>query len=210
MAATCVDVGGRQFPQALMVALMVVVTDEGGEVCFILPLGDYYEFYLLWWFAWSIMIGQFMSKFATNTSVRMLFVMMVIFPSIPLSIWFSVLYIYHSGGIEISPTWNLAMMTVGIVFVINTFDSLIRLYTDSLNLATKRLVRAMFIGGNFIIMAGLTAAYAFLGLKMEYVGLTVIFIYCVVYFNILRNRQTVFTNLSCPNLDEESEQETAA
>ena len=172
---------------------------------FILPIGDYHEFYLLWWFAWSIMIGQFMSKFATKTSVRMLFLLMVIFPSIPLSIWFSVLYIYHSGGIEISPTWNFAMMTVGIVFVINTFDSLIRLYTDSLNLTPERFGKAKFIGGNFLIMAGLTAAYAFLGLKMEYVGLTVIFIYCVVYFNILRKRKEVFTNLDCPSLTKTEE-----
>ena len=25
---------------------------------FVLPINDYHEFYLFWWFAWSIMIGQ--------------------------------------------------------------------------------------------------------------------------------------------------------
>ena len=30
---------------------------------FILPLSDYHAFYLFWWFAWSIMIGQFVSRF---------------------------------------------------------------------------------------------------------------------------------------------------
>ena len=30
---------------------------------FIFPLSDYHAFYLFWWFAWSIMIGQFVSRF---------------------------------------------------------------------------------------------------------------------------------------------------
>lgn len=166
----------------------------------IIPFNDYHEFYLLWWFAWSIMIGQFMAKFASNTSLGMLFILMVICPSIPLSIWFAVLYTYHSGGIEISTFWNFAMIGVGIVFVMNTFDSLIRLYTDSLDLTVQRFGIAKFIGGNFLIMSILTAAYAFLGFEMKMVGLIVIFIYSVVYLNILRKRKLVFNKLDCPDV----------
>src|SRR6056300_914896 len=29
---------------------------------FVLPMTDYHEFFLFWWFAWSIMIGQFTSR----------------------------------------------------------------------------------------------------------------------------------------------------
>ncbi|WP_417223402.1 BCCT family transporter [Amphritea sp.] len=169
---------------------------------FIIPFSDYHEFYLLWWFAWSIMIGQFMSKFATRTTVKMLFVLMVLFPSIPLSIWFAVLYIFHAGSIEISPFWNTAMIVVGIVFVINTFDSLIRLYTDSLNITTKRFGRLNYVVMNIIIMSCLTIAYAYLGLEMEMVGVTVVFLYGVIYFNVIRRRKEVFDDLSCEHVNE--------
>ena len=30
---------------------------------FVLPFSDYHAFYLFWWFAWSIMIGQFVARF---------------------------------------------------------------------------------------------------------------------------------------------------
>ncbi|MDH4066686.1 MAG: BCCT family transporter, partial [Acidobacteriota bacterium] len=30
---------------------------------FVLPMSDYHAFYLFWWFSWSIMIGQFVSRF---------------------------------------------------------------------------------------------------------------------------------------------------
>jgi len=30
---------------------------------FVLPITEYHEFYLFWWFSWSIMIGQFVSRF---------------------------------------------------------------------------------------------------------------------------------------------------
>ena len=52
---------------------------------FILPLTDYHEFYLFWWFAWSIMIGQFTSRFVGGLKTWQVLASLLIFPSIPLA-----------------------------------------------------------------------------------------------------------------------------
>jgi choline-glycine betaine transporter len=162
---------------------------------FLVPFSDYHEFYLFWWFSWSIMIGQFMAKFASEMSVRRLAGLMIVVPSIPLALWFAVLYIYHSDAVVI-PIWlNLAMVTLGALFVVNSLDSLIRLYTDNLSLTVVRLGKWPFIGLNFLIMAALVGAYALLGFKIEHVGLTVILLYAVVYTFMLRQRRDVLDQL---------------
>lgn len=162
---------------------------------FLVPFSDYHEFYLFWWFSWSIMIGQFMAKFASEMSVRRLAGLMIVVPSIPLALWFAVLYIYHSDAVVI-PLWlNLAMVTLGALFVVNSLDSLIRLYTDNLSISVVRLGKWPFIGLNFLIMAGLVGAYALLGFKIEHVGLTVILLYGVVYVFMLRQRRDLLDQL---------------
>lgn len=162
---------------------------------FLVPFSDYHEFYLFWWYSWSVMIGQFMAKFASEMSVRQLGMLMIVIPSIPLSLWFAVLYIFHDDAINI-PTWlNLAMVSVGIVFVINSLDSLIRLYTDNLKMPVERLGKTNFILVNFAIMVALTAAYRFLGFKIEHVGLTVIGLYAVTYVVMFRRRELVLRQL---------------
>jgi glycine betaine transporter len=158
---------------------------------FLTPITDYHEFYLFWWFAWSIMIGQFMAKFASVMSVRRLAMLMIVIPSIPLALWFGVLYVYYSETINI-PSWlNLAMVTIGVVFVVNSLDSLIRLYTDNLNMPVERLGKWPFIAANFVIMVALVGAYRFLSFRIEHVGLVVIAIYVVAYVAIFRKRALV-------------------
>lgn len=99
---------------------------------FATPISDYHEFYLFWWFAWSLMIGQFVARFVSNMPIWQLALSMVFLPAIPIGLWFSVLFIYHQNTIEI-PVWlNWFMISVGIVFVINSLDSLIRLYSANL------------------------------------------------------------------------------
>jgi glycine betaine transporter len=96
---------------------------------FTTPITEYHEFYLFWWFSWSIMIGQFVARFVGGLPAWRLAFAMVVLPTIPLALWFSVLYIYFQQQIVI-PTWlNNLMIFVGIVFVVNSLDSLIRLYT---------------------------------------------------------------------------------
>lgn len=150
---------------------------------FILPLNDYHGFYLYWWFAWSIMIGQFTSRFVGGLKTYQVFFAMLIFPSIPIALWFSVLYHYHLEGINTVGIRNLAMVVVGIIFVINSLDSLIRLYTDNLNLTVSRLGKAKYIILNITALSLLTLLFKLDFLEIQWVGALVIglFFACFVY-----------------------------
>ncbi len=141
---------------------------------FVLPLNDYHAFYLFWWFAWSIMIGQFTSRFVGGLKTYQVLAAMLIFPSIPIAIWFSVLYQYHEAGIATAGLKNIAMVFVGVVFVINSLDSLIRLYTDNLNLTVKRLGKFNYIALNVVALSLLTLLFKFDFLQIQWVGALVI------------------------------------
>ncbi len=146
---------------------------------FITPINDYHQFYLMWWFSWSIMIGQFMAKFAGNMTIRQLLVSMLIIPSIQLAVWFSVLYGYYSNATSVPDFWKICMVVVGIIYVVNSLDSLTRLYTDNLNLTTERLGRFKYALLNLTLLMSLVALYKFAPdlMQIQYVGLTVIFLY---------------------------------
>lgn len=150
---------------------------------FVLPLNDYHEFYLYWWFAWSIMIGQFTSRFVGGLRTYQVLAAMLVFPSIPIAIWFTVLYYYSANGLETAGFYNIAMAIVGITFVINSLDSLIRLYTDNLNLSVTRLGRAKYFIGNLTALSLLTLLFKLDFLQIQWVGAVVIGIFftCLAY-----------------------------
>ncbi|KII14827.1 BCCT family transporter [Phaeobacter sp. S60] len=150
---------------------------------FVLPLTDYHEFYLFWWFAWSIMIGQFTSRFVGGLTTWQLLAALLVFPSIPLAVWFSVLYFYHLNTIPTAGLINWSMTVVGILFVINSFDSLIRLYTDNMNLSAERLGKLPYVLGNAVALFALTLAFQSQWLQIQWVGTVVIGIYiaCLIY-----------------------------
>lgn len=148
---------------------------------FVLPLTDHHAFYLFWWFAWSIMIGQFVSRFVGGLRTWQLLLALLVIPSIPIAIWFSVLYYTFINGVAIPPLYNLAMVTVGVVFVVNSLDSLMRLYTDNLDLTVARFGRWRYVAGNWLVMYGLILLYQFTPLKIEWIGLMVIAIYLAIY-----------------------------
>ena len=58
------------------------------------PLSDYHEFYLFWWFTWSLMIGQFIARFWLG-SARLRSSRCCRFPLSSLALWFAVLYQFH-------------------------------------------------------------------------------------------------------------------
>jgi glycine betaine transporter len=155
---------------------------------FVTPITDTHAFYLYWWFAWSIMIGQFVARFLGGLKTWQLLVALLVIPSIPIAVWFSVLYYYHTHAIEINSITKLAMIVVGIVFVINSLDSLIRLYTVNLNLTADKLGRRNYILGNWITMFGLILLYQFTPFKIEWVGLIVIALYGAVYMLLFARR----------------------
>ncbi len=141
---------------------------------FILPINAYHEFYLFWWFAWSIMIGQFTARFVGGLRTYQVLLSMLIFPSIPIGIWFVGLYYYHLNELNISGFIKGSMVAVGVIFVVNSLDSLIRLYTDNLNLTVERLGKTRYFMGNLIVLSSLTLLFTLDFLQIQWVGAVVI------------------------------------
>ena len=160
---------------------------------FLLPINLYHEFYLYWWFSWYIMIGQFLARFVGGIKTYQLFLMIMIIPSIPLGLWFSVIFIYYQNEISTVGAYNLCMIFVGTLFVINSLDSLIRLYTDNMNLTPKRLGQKKYIALNIFSLCLLTLMYNYDFLEIEWIGAIVVALFaaCLIYiftmkFNTVR------------------------
>ncbi len=167
---------------------------------FVLPINDYHEFYLFWWFAWSIMIGQFTSRFVGGMKTQHLLVALLVIPSIPLAIWFSVLYVYYSNEISTTGLLNGAMIVVGVTFVINSLDSLIRLYSDNLSLTTERFGKLPYIAGNVAVLFALTLLFQSQWLQIQWIGAVVVGLYlaCVAFILITKRRDVMSITTSPP------------
>jgi choline-glycine betaine transporter len=125
------------------------------------------------------MIGQFTAKFVGGMRTWQLFIHMLVWPSLSIAIWFSVLYVFYSKGISVSSAINTAMVGVGVIFVINSLDSLLRVYTDNLSLTPKRLGQARYICLQFCILAGLVTLFKLDFLKIQWIGALVIGLICL-------------------------------
>jgi glycine betaine transporter len=158
---------------------------------FMVPITDYHAFYLFWWFSWSIMIGQFVARFVGGLKTWQLLLAILVIPSILIAIWFSVLYYYYANQIEVIGFFKLAMVIVGIIFVVNSLDSLIRLYTVNLDLTVERFGRRKYILGNWAAMFALIMLYQFTPLKIEWIGLVVIGLYAIVYALLFTRRNVL-------------------
>ncbi len=154
---------------------------------FILPINEYHEFYLYWWFAWSIMIGQFTARFVGGMKTYQVLAAMMIIPSIPIAIWFTILYYYSSNGIPVTGFYNSAMVFVGMTFVINSLDSLIRLYTENLGFTVKKLGKIQYIAGNIALLCGLTMLFMLDFLQIQWVGALAIGLILGCFGYILRS-----------------------
>tara|TARA_B110000046_G_scaffold183176_1_gene218722 strand:- start:3959 stop:5077 length:1119 start_codon:yes stop_codon:yes gene_type:complete len=159
---------------------------------FIRPISDYHGWYLFWWFAWSIMIGQFVARFVSGLKTWQLLLALLIIPSIAIGLWFSILYYYFSNAIPVTALLRGAMITLGVIFVINSLDSLIRLYTDNLGLDIHRLGHQKYIVGNWLLISILVLLYQFTPLKIEWVGLVVIGLYATIYILLFRRRKALY------------------
>jgi choline-glycine betaine transporter len=137
------------------------------------------------------MIGQFVARFVNGVKTWQLLVALLILPSIPIAVWFSILYYYHTNAIIISDLMSISMVIVGIIFVINSLDSLIRLYTENYNLTFRKLGAKKYILINFSILYGLVLMYQMTPFKIEWVGLTVIGLYSLVYLLIMVKRKSL-------------------
>ena len=155
---------------------------------YVFPINDYHAFYLYWWFAWSIMIGQFVSRFVSGFTAWQLLLLLLIVPSIPIALWFSVLYWYFANDISIAGLMSWTMMGVGILFVVNSLDSLTRLYTMNIGLTVEVLGTGRYVAVNWVILFMLIMAFQFTPFKIEWVGLVVVGIYAAIYTLIFLRR----------------------
>lgn len=155
---------------------------------FLLPINDYHAFYLFWWFSWSIMIGQFTARFVSGIRTWQLLLAMLVVPSLAIGTWFTVLYHHHAEEIHIAGFINLAMITVGVLMVVNSLDSLIRLYTDNLGLTVKRFGRLNYFLGNLGSLCALTLLFQLDFLRIQWIGALVIGIYFACFAYIARNK----------------------
>ena len=120
------------------------------------------------------MIGQFTARFVSGLRTYQVLVAMMVFPSIPIAIWFTVLYYYNLNGIETAGFYNIAMVVVGITFVVNSLDSLVRLYTDNLNIGVARVGKVKYLIGNLVALSFLTLLFKLDFLQIQWVGALVI------------------------------------
>ncbi|MEM7016735.1 MAG: BCCT family transporter [Pseudomonadota bacterium] len=158
---------------------------------FVLPINDYHEFYLYWWFAWSIMIGQFTARFVGGLRTWQLLLAMLVCPSILIAVWFAVLYSFYLHGIDTHGVIAAFMIVVGIAFVINSLDSLIRLYTDNLSIGVQRFGLWKYFAGNMLALFTLTLLFQLEFLKIQWIGALVVglFFGCFVYICLYRRQQ---------------------
>jgi choline-glycine betaine transporter len=164
---------------------------------FVLPLNDYHEFYLYWWFAWSIMIGQFTSRFVGGLRTYQVLAAMLVIPSLPIAAWFAVLYYYSVNSIDTSGFYNLAMAIVGITFVINSLDSLVRLYTDNIGMTVKKLGTAKYLVGNIVVLSLLTLLFKLDFLQIQWVGAVVIGLFFSCFGYILVKKFKAVKAIDC-------------
>jgi uncharacterized membrane protein len=113
-------------------------------------------------------------------------------------VWFSVLYYYHLNSIETTLLINVSMVAVGIIFVVNSFASLLRLYTDNRNLTAKRFGTIPYVLGNAVVLFGLTLAFQSQWLQIQWIGTIVIGIYvaCLAYIMIAKRSEVMSIDAS--------------
>ena len=138
------------------------------------------------------MIGQFVARFVSPMPTWQLFLALLTIPSIALALWFTTLYYYFVNEITIGPILNMAMVGLGIIFVANSLDSLIRLYTDNLGFGVRRLGLGVYLVANWALIYSLILLYQFTPFQIEWVGLAVIGLYAAIYFLLFKRRKQFF------------------
>lgn len=166
---------------------------------FILPISEQHTFYLFWWFAWSIMIGQFVARFLGGLRTWELLLALLIIPSIPIAVWFSVLFGIYEKGQKINDVVNMVMVFVGMVFVINSLDSLTRLYTEIMDWTVNRVGRWQYVASHWALLYSLILLYQFTPLEIEWIGLLVIALYVVVAILVTFRRKRLIEISSIQN-----------
>ena len=86
------------------------------------------------------------------------------------------------------------MMSVGVLFVVNSLDSLTRLYTQNIGLTVERLGTFGYVALNWAILFALVLSFQFTPFKIEWVGMVVIAIYAAIYVLVFHRRAQLKNN----------------
>ena len=139
------------------------------------------------------MIGQFVARFVGGLRTWQLLLALLCIPSIPIALWFSVLFGIYERGIEITGLLNGLMLLVGVVFVVNSLDSLTRLYTSNLSWTVDELGMRKYVTFHWLLLYTLILLYRFTPLQIEWIGLVVIGLYLLITGLIIRYRRELQT-----------------
>lgn len=156
---------------------------------FIKPMNEYHEFYMFWWFSWSLMIGKFISRFIPKGIYPLqLFLFMIIVPTVPLSIWFTICYKLYTNKANIDSGYLILMSIVGLLFMINSFDSAIRVSANLINESIKPIKYNLSLYISYFLLLLFFISYAgFYSdtnaiIKIEHTGtLSIIIIYYILF-----------------------------
>jgi choline-glycine betaine transporter len=135
------------------------------------------------------MIGQFVARFVSGLKTWQLLLALLVVPSIAIALWFSALYYYFVNDIAVVGVLGTAMVILGVIFVVNSLDSLIRLYTDNLTIDVNSIGRKKYVLGNWLLLASLVLLYQLTPFKIEWVGLVVIGLYAAIYILLFKRRK---------------------
>jgi glycine betaine transporter len=154
---------------------------------FIYPMNEHHEFYMYWWFSWSIIVGKFLAKYVPEGMKPMkLFILMTIVPTIPIFLWFSVVYHFFVAHYQIPLFYSVMMFFVGVLFMINSMDSIFRESSALISLDFKKMKSKTSLFVSFLIVVisfvGYTGLYegedGFM--KIDYTGtLAILLIYYI-------------------------------
>ena len=150
---------------------------------FVWPQNSYHEFYLYWWFAWSIMIGQFTAQFVKGIKVYKLLAAILIFPSIPIAVWFILLYDLFLLNSMLDEWILIAFIAMGALFVVNSMDSLIRLYSINLGLSKEKLGTKVYHLVHIALLFAITLLFDVQVLNIELVGAVVLSLWLVAFYS---------------------------
>ncbi|KJG56830.1 hypothetical protein UA38_12680 [Photobacterium kishitanii] len=162
---------------------------------FVTPMNNYHQFYIYWWFSWSLMIGKFVAGFIPKgTKPYKLFCFMLIVPTIPLSLWFTVVYVFYSTNYHIPNAYLVLMSVVGVLFVVNSFDSILRVSSELIGKSYNKITYKKSLLISYVLLILFFIGYVGLTnnsegiIKIDYTGTFSIIIIYYLVFKVAKNK----------------------
>lgn len=179
--------------QTLMTGLQAMKSYFGHFHHTIIPKNAYHTFYLGWWFSWSIMLGQYLAQFTRGMKLSKVLFCVCFAPILPLFIWFTVLFEIQLQQLTLAPWLSLCFVVVAFMFVINSVDFMIHLYSDSLSIQLKKYGNAAYVLINSILLIATFLLFKEHILLIEYVGsaniLLALLVSLILLFRVLKGNQ---------------------